>query len=1016
MVFIIASLGKIKMAGSTDSGSSDLSIYEEDSQYETYSSDSDFNNADPQVQPQIDPPDYPEDFNSESESHYSSDSEETPDEETNVETEHSDFNNADPQVQPQIDPPDYPEDFNSEDGSANNPEVGTERVIDVPDRRWADGTKEGTSEESSEGSSEGSSEWSDESELSEDDINLRRIGNGDDDASTVDGGAIIPGLTLDPESLKTNVTDYMERYRDKTRSDAAYQANWQLMLALLNSDIGKEVMRATDDELYRYVISDVYKARMHKMYAKYYRAVRAKFALNVRKSPCVGSNTQPNPEGKIKDCVEGERGYWNDMKDHEESQIANIKEIIKDIYPHIKAYGDTPEELNTIMPLDKNDAKEVAIGKMLQESEMPLFDFDSNKMVWITHATGLIDASHSETNTMQLIQEHIIMEQAIKYFGARATIADIKAHLLGNSLAKLVESVTEINAVSPAKFIALFAGRRSSSRRFLFLQNLYCAMAMTMFIGTSATAVNQFIASNPTRQAAFATFRNTYCKNPNKQTDTDPKYRAGTTETGLVLIGTHAHEVQMVTQQLLGYLDPELSNNRHACVTNLAAHLVFVLTHAAKDETVGEVKPWHDIANVTALADTYGTPSFIAAASVALLPQTYIEMLPQHFQKYIETNHIQTVFDLIRVWRMDSGNYEANAKLILEVWRSRRQFNGVLAPQPRILHSYLESVKDVVKYSELPPVLEYETNFKDNRDIAPSALGFGSLLDGFKPFRIDDNAVVIGMSSLVMKAVQADVEGIENKYQTGWGTAGKASDESGKTQIDPLFEARYPGRVEATKYKFVHMRDGFLKLNNGQDGPIEDSIVYNNQGTRYYDTDPKGLNNYTYTYVPIDDEGDIMAVNDNFKVCLDLILGGFLNGTDVDIDVERVHPPPEYEEGEEGEVLPYSDDVNDGNYVDDSGVMDAPPDIIRRRPIGPEINRPDRAKHNHVTRVRYGRPIEPRWTGGRPHSARASRHHSGRSRSARPHSARPLAKRTESLIAVGLCFAATVFVGLMNAI
>ena len=59
------------------------------------------------------------------------------------------------------------------------------------------------------------------------------------------------------------------------------------------------------------------------------------------------------------------------------------------------------------------------------------------------------------------------------------------------------------------------------------------------------------------------------------------------------------------------------------------------------------------------------------------------------------------VFDLIRVWRVDSGDYEAIATAIMNTWERR---NAQLAgqrelPKPTLMNSNLSSIEDIEEAS-----------------------------------------------------------------------------------------------------------------------------------------------------------------------------------------------------------------------------------------------------------------------------------------------------------------------------
>lgn len=80
------------------------------------------------------------------------------------------------------------------------------------------------------------------------------------------------------------------------------------------------------------------------------------------------------------------------------------------------------------------------------------------------------------------------------------------------------------------------------------------------------------------------------------------------------LIGTHAHEVMSVVGQLMSCWDRRVksSGGGPVAVSALVAHLLFLAVNGG-------------LQFATALADTFGTEAFIAAALVARVPQEFVE-------------------------------------------------------------------------------------------------------------------------------------------------------------------------------------------------------------------------------------------------------------------------------------------------------------------------------------------------------------------------------------------------------
>jgi hypothetical protein len=64
------------------------------------------------------------------------------------------------------------------------------------------------------------------------------------------------------------------------------------------------------------------------------------------------------------------------------------------------------------------------------------------------------------------------------------------------------------------------------------------------------------------------------------------------------------------------------------------------------------------------------------------------------------------VFDLIKIWRVDSGDYAEVAKLILDAHKQRcaeAKAAGQEEPDaPKLMHSNFESVEEVISVMRLP--------------------------------------------------------------------------------------------------------------------------------------------------------------------------------------------------------------------------------------------------------------------------------------------------------------------------
>lgn len=340
---------------------------------------------------------------------------------------------------------------------------------------------------------------------------------------------------------------------------------------------------------------------------------------------------------------------------------------------------------------------------------------------------SIIAVSATETTAMQLVQEATILAQA-----QRCASAPDRTQRLASSLAKLVQTVGRLNAELPINLsVVLFAGRRSSDRIFLLLQNLFCMWHLNNYAGTSAVLAVRKIDAALARCGYNAAER----KNTIKR-----------------LSGTHAHEQVSAVNQLLAKYDD------WGPVTPLLAHLLFFCVHGVE--------------NASALPDTFGSISFARAAAAAVLPEEFIEDIwAKHGQK---VPHGSTMLQLLQLWRIDSGSYHAIAHEVVNVYHEQG-----LQP-PKFMHSNLQNVDDAVNAASLP------------EPVRPTALGFGSILDGFLPFGKERGKEEnIGLSSIVMKCVQARPISADIEEQlTPLSCAGKVSDDDGKEQTDPSISDR----------------------------------------------------------------------------------------------------------------------------------------------------------------------------------------------------------------------------------
>jgi nicotinic acid phosphoribosyltransferase len=298
---------------------------------------------------------------------------------------------------------------------------------------------------------------------------------------------------------------------------------------------------------------------------------------------------------------------------------------------------------------------------------------------------------------------------------------------LANSLAKLVHSVARLNSELPRNLsVVLFAGRRCSDRAFLLLQNLFCMRNLSNYAGTSAVLA--------VRKIDSALARCGY----------NQKERGSTIKR---LSGTHAHEQVSAVNQLLSHYDD------HGPVTPLLAHLLFFAVHGVK--------------NASALPDTFGSISFARAAAAAELPTEFIEDIRTSHGDHLREG--STVLELLQLWRIDSGHYRPIAEEVVRIYEEA----GLEAPH--FMHSNIDSIDDAVNATSLPEA------------VRPTALGFGSILDGYLPFGTENGQEErLELSSIVMKCVQArpNDPNVEEQLQP-LPCADKVSDDNGKEQMDP---------------------------------------------------------------------------------------------------------------------------------------------------------------------------------------------------------------------------------------
>lgn len=540
------------------------------------------------------------------------------------------------------------------------------------------------------------------------------------------------------------------------------------------------------------------------MYAQFLGGVESEFILHVRKAPIsMLEIRQRDPE------------LWRDFEkacEHRLRALPYPSNIVQTIEKCFDGFKFAPETLYR-----SNECRSM---------QLEWVETDTGELVAV--AKGPIEtASHVETTLTQLVQEVIILAQIrmnVSNANARKvlkpsntfaaldnreyssnnftqnallgtqkwTIDKARDMLLGSAIARLALGVDFLNKnmgtyekdldtcpetmqeqqqnkTEKTTKIALFAGRRSSSRRYLLLQNWYCALHLNNFIGTSSILSSTLL---PTfgQEIESETIR----ANANKKGDIRE----------LHLVGTLAHEVAMMLEQLMGeQYDNIFRDSKRSQVTALLAHLLILRANGG-------------LHKATALSDTFGTIGFIRTSLAAQIPEQFqtdmANMYPAEWSK--APNCIKhrkaKVFDLFRAWRLDSGDYIRMATSVKDAWDSqyRSACTSQKPPEPTLIHSNLSSYEEVVSVSQLPS------------RIRPELCAFGTLADGFLPnfpWEIPDDFLdqsdsedncpmpseciqppksnSIKMTSVVMKALQAHYR--EKNTGSYDNSAGKLGDE-----------------------------------------------------------------------------------------------------------------------------------------------------------------------------------------------------------------------------------------------
>ncbi|KAL4431465.1 hypothetical protein ABPG75_006721 [Micractinium tetrahymenae] len=546
---------------------------------------------------------------------------------------------------------------------------------------------------------------------------------------------------IDPEALLARCDHYARR-------EGASAETLARLDAFCRDPVTRAILALPEAELDALLLNDAYKARMHKLYARYMPRVVTDFELSVRRTPV--------PLAQIRD---EDPELWRRF------QRACADRLGVPPYPPAVV-----ETLNTCFPDFRCSEEMLARAECDGVAPLTWQEMDG-QLVAFSH--GPVEASsHVETTLTQLVQEVTVAAQ-VRRLQRQRGVQLTPTELLGNSLAKLALGVEALAAEAqfqaqaarllatpgqPAEAppaLALFASRRSTSRRYLLLQNWYCSRHLPLHQGTSAimavTLLRQLLqgqqqgeqqeeeepagswaqqAEQPEAGAGKEQPGNLQpeaAAGGQQPGDQQPEPARGEQQAGrplLRLVGTLAHEVMMICDQLLGCFNELGSSAGGTADSQGPAQVCALLAHLLLLAAGGGLQA------ATALCDTFGTRGFVSAALAARIPQEFRQDMEQQFpdQWAALPDAVRVegarVFDLFSWWRMDSGGYEEMASYVSDAWEAR--WGGQLAearpPRPRLMHSNLESFDEIIDMWRLPP------------RIRPAAFAFGTLADGFLPF------------------------------------------------------------------------------------------------------------------------------------------------------------------------------------------------------------------------------------------------------------------------------------------
>eukprot|EP00887_Chlorella_sp_A99_P008268 scaffold12.g8268.t1 len=495
----------------------------------------------------------------------------------------------------------------------------------------------------------------------------------------------------------------------------------------LEDGVTRGVLALPDDALNALLVNDLYKARMHSLYASCMGGMRLTFQLQVRRTPApLLQIRREDPE--LWAAFEGECRRRLGVAPYPPP----VQEALATHYAGFRLPQDAllRARRDGVAALEWEELGGQLIGFAESPAEAASHvETTLTQLIQVTDITCVLPFI-GETGPMEVT----IAVQLRRWQRERGLAPGPAPHteLLAAALGRLAAGVERLNSeVEGSPGMVLFAGRRSSSRRYLLLQNWYCSNHLRGYGGTSslvaAALLGELVLAQEQRQAPAGDVR-------------APAAGAGGGGAGAAeearrawerrrrreavgpLVGTLAHEVMMAVDQLLGCYDDvdafAISGGgggtgpgqgggprRHdegggpgaagydpgpAQVCSLLAHLL-ILREAG------------GLASASALPDTFGTRGFVSAALAARLPPAFEADMQQRYPAEWAGSYAAAaaaadpgaplrVFDLFAVWRMDSGSYEEIAAYVLAAWEARWAGAPPAArpPRPRFMHSNLD--------------------------------------------------------------------------------------------------------------------------------------------------------------------------------------------------------------------------------------------------------------------------------------------------------------------------------------